>query len=386
MQLALTAGRSRVPRRTSQLLHHEDPRRHPRADASGPSLSQRPDRRQPQDPQRTRSGGTELAGRMGRQGLDAHPAPDLVRRDAIGVCARAAELQYQDGRPGDRRIRIAGDQGALPAADGQPRHLVVPGLLRARGRLGPRVAAHHRGPRRRQLRRQRPEDVDDAGPVRGLDLLPGAHRPAGTQAPGRDLVSALRHEDAGHHPAADQDDRRRPRDQRVVLLRRSRARQSACRTRESGLDVREIPAGQRAHRHRRGGPDQSAPRRGEKARRAKPGCSTIRCSRPGWPRPKTSCWHWNSRRHGWSQIPRTAQPNPASSVLKLRGSQLQQIATELLVEVAGPDALPADGDDISSPNWAQTSAPHYLNYRKTSIYGGSSEVQRNIIASTILGL
>ena len=47
------------------------------------------------------------------------------------------------------------------------------------------------------------------------------------------------------------------------------------------------------------------------------------------------------------------QPNPASSVLKLRGSQLQQAATELLVEVAGPDALPADGEDIASPDWAQ---------------------------------
>ncbi|HWS91586.1 MAG TPA: acyl-CoA dehydrogenase family protein [Mycobacterium sp.] len=80
------------------------------------------------------------------------------------------------------------------------------------------------------------------------------------------------------------------------------------------------------------------------------------------------------------------KPNPASSVLKMRGSQLQQIATELLVEVAGPDALPVDGDDIESPGWAQSSAPRYLNYRKTSIYGGSNEVQRNIIASTILGL
>jgi alkylation response protein AidB-like acyl-CoA dehydrogenase len=80
------------------------------------------------------------------------------------------------------------------------------------------------------------------------------------------------------------------------------------------------------------------------------------------------------------------KPNPASSVLKMRGSELQQLATELLVEVAGPDALPVDGDDIQSPVWAQWSAPRYLNYRKTSIYGGSNEVQRNIIASTILGL
>src|SRR6201992_2668533 len=81
------------------------------------------------------------------------------------------------------------------------------------------------------------------------------------------------------------------------------------------------------------------------------------------------------------------KPNPASSVLQLRGSQLQQIATELLVDVAGPDALPFEaGNNISSPQWAQGSAPHYLNFRKTSIYGGSNEVQRTIIASTILGL
>ncbi len=80
------------------------------------------------------------------------------------------------------------------------------------------------------------------------------------------------------------------------------------------------------------------------------------------------------------------KPSPASSVLKLRGSQLQQTATELLVEVAGADALPYEAGDIASPDWAQHAAPHYLNYRKTSIYGGSNEVQRTIIASTILGL
>ncbi|KMO67123.1 MAG: acyl-CoA dehydrogenase family protein [Mycolicibacterium rufum] len=81
------------------------------------------------------------------------------------------------------------------------------------------------------------------------------------------------------------------------------------------------------------------------------------------------------------------KPNPASSVLKLRGSQLQQLATELMMEVAGPDILPfPNGAEIASPDWAQHSAPRYLNYRKTSIYGGSNEVQRTIISSTILGL
>ncbi|MEV0684659.1 acyl-CoA dehydrogenase family protein [Nocardia sp. NPDC050378] len=80
------------------------------------------------------------------------------------------------------------------------------------------------------------------------------------------------------------------------------------------------------------------------------------------------------------------KPNPASSVLKLRGTELQQAATELLLDIAGADALPVDADDIASPGWAQHTGPGYLNYRKVTIYGGSSEVQRSIISSTILGL
>ena len=82
----------------------------------------------------------------------------------------------------------------------------------------------------------------------------------------------------------------------------------------------------------------------------------------------------------------SGKPNPASSILKLRGSQLQQSVTELLVEVAGPDALPFGAPDAEAPDWAQHAAPKYLNYRKTSIYGGSNEVQRSIISATILGL
>ena len=84
---------------------------------------------------------------------------------------------------------------------------------------------------------------------------------------------------------------------------------------------------------------------------------------------------------------RTASPTRRPRCSSCVGSQLQQAVTELLVDVAGPDALPfGAGDEIASPDWAQRAAPHYLNYRKTSIYGGSNEVQRTIIASTILGL
>src|SRR3954453_24205036 len=81
------------------------------------------------------------------------------------------------------------------------------------------------------------------------------------------------------------------------------------------------------------------------------------------------------------------KPNPASSVLKLRGSELQQAATELVVDIAGPLSLSSFADGGSEvPDWARVATPEYLNYRKVSIYGGSNEVQRTIIAGTILGL
>lgn len=80
------------------------------------------------------------------------------------------------------------------------------------------------------------------------------------------------------------------------------------------------------------------------------------------------------------------KPDPVSSVLKLRGSELQQASTELLADLAGVDSLAVNAADIASPGWAQESVPTYLNHRKVSIYSGSSEVQRTIIASSILGL
>jgi alkylation response protein AidB-like acyl-CoA dehydrogenase len=81
------------------------------------------------------------------------------------------------------------------------------------------------------------------------------------------------------------------------------------------------------------------------------------------------------------------KPHPASSVLKLRGSELQQAITELVVDIAGPLSVASFADSGSEvPDWARVATPEYLNYRKVSIYGGSNEVQRTIIAGTILGL
>jgi pimeloyl-CoA dehydrogenase large subunit len=86
------------------------------------------------------------------------------------------------------------------------------------------------------------------------------------------------------------------------------------------------------------------------------------------------------------------KPDPASSVLKIKGSEIQQATTELLMEVIGPYAAPYESPDARSneppvgPDWAAPIAPAYFNYRKVSIYGGSNEIQRGIIAKAILGL
>ncbi len=90
---------------------------------------------------------------------------------------------------------------------------------------------------------------------------------------------------------------------------------------------------------------------------------------------------------------RKGKPNPASSILKIKGSELQQMTTELLMEVAGPLALPFASPDPDlghneppiEPDWAAPLAPAYFNNRKVSIYGGTNEIQRNIIAKAVLG-
>jgi pimeloyl-CoA dehydrogenase large subunit len=89
------------------------------------------------------------------------------------------------------------------------------------------------------------------------------------------------------------------------------------------------------------------------------------------------------------------KPDPASSILKIRGSEIQQSISELLLEAVGPYALPDQAPHDESerwneppigPEWAGPQAPHYFNWRKASIYGGSNEIQKNIIAKAILGL
>ncbi|HZP88683.1 MAG TPA: acyl-CoA dehydrogenase family protein [Burkholderiales bacterium] len=87
-------------------------------------------------------------------------------------------------------------------------------------------------------------------------------------------------------------------------------------------------------------------------------------------------------------------PGPEASMLKIKGTEIQQALTELMMEAVGPYALPylpaAWGDqwlgEYVGPDYAAPLAARYFNYRKVSIYGGTNEIQRNILAQHILGL
>ncbi|HEX3810102.1 MAG TPA: acyl-CoA dehydrogenase family protein [Rhizomicrobium sp.] len=92
-----------------------------------------------------------------------------------------------------------------------------------------------------------------------------------------------------------------------------------------------------------------------------------------------------------AQESRGHSAGPESSILKIKGTEIQQRITELTLEAAGYYGFPDQHDfnDNEYPvgrEYAVGQAGHYLNMRKASIYGGSNEIQRNIIAKAVLGL
>lgn len=85
--------------------------------------------------------------------------------------------------------------------------------------------------------------------------------------------------------------------------------------------------------------------------------------------------------------------DPKASILKIKGGELYQAATEILVEVAGPHAmarqtefLKGEIDETVGPDYAATTSHNYFMMRERTIAGGSTEIQHNIIAKAILGL
>jgi hypothetical protein len=87
------------------------------------------------------------------------------------------------------------------------------------------------------------------------------------------------------------------------------------------------------------------------------------------------------------EVRRTGNIGPEVSMLKIRGTEIQQALTELTMQVAGPLAHPFKSVDYDGFDQITAAlAPRYFNFRKTSIYAGSNEIQRNIFAKMALGL
>ena len=87
-------------------------------------------------------------------------------------------------------------------------------------------------------------------------------------------------------------------------------------------------------------------------------------------------------------------PGPESSFLKIRGSELQQRISELTLEAVGhfgllqsnESQLEQSNEYYPGPEYSNNTGANYLNLRKTTIYGGSNEIQKNILSKMVLGL
>ena len=88
------------------------------------------------------------------------------------------------------------------------------------------------------------------------------------------------------------------------------------------------------------------------------------------------------------------EPGAEASYLKILGTDLQQLASELTLQAVSYYGNPSIRDALVygynepsiGPEYAAPAAPQYFNYRKTAIYAGSNEIQRNILSKAVLGM
>ena len=169
-----------------------------------------------------------LAARVRRARSEPDGVGDLLRgARPLGRAAARERARHPARRPHDHDLGHRGAEGAPPGADPDRRGDLVPGLLRARRRLGPREPQDPGRQGRRRVGGQRPEGLDVGRPVLEMVHARRPHGPRRTQAQGPDLLHAG-HGAAGRDGRAAAADDRRARVQRAVHRRRAHLRRAAC--------------------------------------------------------------------------------------------------------------------------------------------------------------
>jgi hypothetical protein len=124
------------------------------------------------------------------------------------------------------------------------------------------------------------------------------------------------------------------------------------------------------------------------------GADPLVRQRLAWCREKVDVMQWLGYR-ALTRLIRGGDPGPESSISKLYWSEYHRAVTTLAVEILGPDAMAPSGrapssvvrtDDPGAPNSSASWVGTWLNARAGTIYAGSSEIQRNILAERVLGL
>ena len=297
------------------------------------------------------------------------------------------------------RLGTAGAEGQVPAPHPVGRGPLVPGLLRAGRGLGPRGAGHPGYPGRRRVGDRRAEDLDLRGAPRQLDLPAGPDRPRGLRARGHRGISFLLC----------------PLDQPGVEIRPIRQVTGDSDFNEVFFTGARTPANLVV-----GAPGEGWPvamtllghERGEEAAtnpilfRAELDRLLALAAERGRDRDPLI-----SQRLAWcyarvevmrylgyrilTQVQRGTDLGAAASAAKLYWSEYHVAATELALDIEGLDGLVPQGrgplravrtDDPGAPNSSGSWLGAFLNARAGTIYAGTSEVQRNILAETVLGL
>ncbi len=202
------------------------------------------------DPARTRLGRAGVARRARRLRLE----PDAALHLQPGVPAGGRSVAVADGHPDggarDHHVRHGRAEGLLPAPHPDRRGVLLPGLLRTGGRLGPGVAVDGGGRRRRRPGVHRQQDLDDPRRARRTGCSRWCARHDGAEEAAGHHVRPDRHGHAGHPDPPAGDDLRRGGPEPGLLRRGPGAQVQCARQDRRRLDRREVPARVRARRRR----------------------------------------------------------------------------------------------------------------------------------------